>query len=543
MRKGYIKDSIIKVMFTILGLVSGFLFCFVFLYYPNFRVFLLAVFAVAVLFVLLLIEKLRYHVRFETHIKNITQHMKNAESGNIKIEPSEEEKEIEGMDMFYSSIEHIRKNLKEKLIIQRAALDIINTLATNIELESLVDGVMPRLVEEMGSNWGVFYLYNKQTGKLQLKKSLGLSKNIYKEFDIAIGEGFIGLTAQTKEIKIFRNIPDDTKFENKTFLGKILPKSILSVPVTNCGELRAVIAFGSIYDFSDAQLKLIRLLKNYLGFAVSNCLTYEKMQRLTKELQFQNQLIQNMNDELEKKVGERTDFLNGIIDSIHEYMIVSVDKDGFIVTWNKGAELIRGYKAEEVIGKHIACVYENDMEKREKLSDYFDTAKRDGEFTINEWQIRKDGTKYYADVVVTPIYGKTGDLKGFTDITKDITFVKNLEKKLHEERAFNDKIIKSNYNAILLIDSDGKILNYNTISQRLLVPREIEISQKQFSDFFLEKESLNRNIRNICLSSGMGEFVNELYYKHEEIEKLRIKAISIGNGSESAGVLIYLMQE
>ena len=542
MVKGHVKDSIIKLIFAMLGLISGFLFCFVFVYYPDFRVFLFAVLALAILFVLLLIEKIKNHIRFETHIKNITKSMKNAESGNIKIEPTEEEKEINGISAVYDSVENIRKNLKEKLIIQRAALDIINTLATNIELESLIDGVMARLVEEMGSNWGVFYLYNKQTGKMQLKKSLGLSKNIYKEFDIAIGEGFIGLTAQTKEIKIFRNIPEDTKFENKTFLGKILPKSVLAVPVTNCDELRAVIAFGSIYDFSDAQLKLIRLLKNYLGFAVSNCLAYEKTQRLTKELQFQNQLIQNMNDELEKKVGERTDFLNGIIDSIHEYMIVSVDKGGFIVTWNKGAEAIRGYKAEEVIGNHISCIYD-DTEQKEKLSDYFDIAKKEGEFTVNEWQTRRDGTKYYADVVVTPIYGKTGDLKGFTNITKDITFVKNLEKKLHEEKAFNDKIIKSNCNAIVLINSDGKILNYNTVSQRLLVPRDIEISGKQFSDFFLEKESLTRNMRNICLSSGMGEFVNELYYKHEEIEKLRIKAISIGNGSESAGVLIYLMQE
>lgn len=541
MVKGDIKDIIVKFIFTVLGIISGFAFYAVFDHYPDFRGLLFAIFVLMALVAILVTENVRYRIKFDNSIKEITKQIKTIENGNFKIENNDKSR-IE-INKLFEAIEGIRKNLKGRLIIKSAALDIINTLATNIELESLIDVVMVRLVEEMGSNWGVFYLYNKQTGKMELKKSLGLSKNIYKEFDVTVGEGIIGLTAQTLEVKIFRDIPADTKFENKTFLGRIIPKNVMTVPITNGEELKAVIAFGSIYDFTEEQLKLIDLLRNYIGFSVSNCVAYEKTQRLTKELQFQNQLIQNMNDELEKKVNERTDFLNSIINSIDEYAIISIDKKGYITTWNKGAELIRGYKAEEVIGRHISYVYENDLEEKKYLAEHFEMAAKEGRFIEKRWQIRKDGTKYFADIVVTPIFSAAGELTGFTNITKDITSIRNLEQMLYDEKAYNDKLIKNSNTAVLFIDLNGVITNSNTLAQKLLTPLGTELEGKQFCEFFVEKERMDKNIKNVCMSSGMGEFINELYYKQDGIEKLKIKALSVSRGEEGSGVLVYLLKE
>src|SRR5699024_2496928 len=113
------------------------------------------------LLAVLVVERIRYRVKYEQKIKNITQNIKNATAyGSIKYDKKEKEPFI---DALYKSVEELRKKLKRKNRILQAVLDLVNTLAVNIEIESLVDVVLSRLIEETNSNWGVFYIYNANT--------------------------------------------------------------------------------------------------------------------------------------------------------------------------------------------------------------------------------------------------------------------------------------------------------------------------------------------------------------------------------------------
>ncbi len=538
MLKGDIRDIIMKFVFVLLGAISGFAFFYIYNRYPKMQIFLLILFVMFIVFIIFLYERIRYRMKYEHKIKVITENIKNANAyGNIRYDKKEKEPFV---DKLYKSVEDLRDRLKIKNRILQAVLDLVNTLALNIETERLVDMVLSRLIEETNSNWGVFYIYNSTTGKLELKKSIGLSKNIYKQFDVEMGEGFLGISALLKNVKIYTEIPEDTVFENKTFIGKIVPRNIMTVPIVTGDDVKAVMAFGSMYDYNDEQIELVKILRKYIGYALNNCIAYERTERMANELKFQNQLIQNMNDELEKKVNDRTEFLNTIINCIEEYSIISVDKDGYITTWNKGAENTNGYKAFEVIGKHISSLYGINDEEIDRIWRYYETARQEGIYSSRGWHFKKDGTKYFADTTITPVYDNSGELQGFTNITKDITDIKILEQNLNTERAYNEQLIENSTRALVLTDKNGIILNTNKLSRSIIAPENTEIRGKGIYEFFVDGDFIEKNIKRISSTGVKGELVSRLLYTHDNIENVKLFAAAAAADSENGGVLIYI---
>ncbi|MBO8434701.1 MAG: PAS domain S-box protein [Tyzzerella sp.] len=538
MFKGDIKDIIMKFVLVLCGAIFGFTCFYIYILYPEKRVFIFIGFIFLVIFAMFIAEKLRYRFRYEQSLKTITENIRNATIySSIKYDNKGEEPVI---DSLYKSIEDIRKKFKSKNGILQTVLDLINTLAVNIETESLVDVVLSRLIEETNSNWGVFYIYNPITEKLELKKSIGLSKNIYKEFDLDMGEGFLGSATTSQKVKVHTEIPDDTVFENRTFMGKIVPKNVMTVPVIHEGSIRAILSFGSMYEYSDEQIELVKILRNYLGYALNNCIAYERTQRMANELQFQNQLIQNMNDELEKKVSDRTEFLNTIINCIEEYSIISVDKDGYITTWNKGAENTNGYKAFEVIGKHIASLYGFDEEEADRIWRYYETANQEGQYSSKGWQFKKDGTRFFAETTITPVYDNSGELQGFTNITKDITDKEILKQEIVMEKAYTEKLIENSIRALVLTDKNGIILNSNKLSRGVLSSEDAEVNGKGIFEFFVDGDFIEKNIKRISSTGGKGEIVSKLLYSHDGLENVKLFITSASSDIENSGVLIYI---
>lgn len=206
----------------------------------------------------------------------------------------------------HTAVEELSNHIKLKEQMRSEILNMVNSVASNIELEKLLSALMPKLLETSRSNWGAFYLANNATNKLELKSSIGFSKNIYNEFDINIGEGFIGETALTREVKIIEDIPEDTVFVTRTFLGKIKPKNIMIVPIISQEQLMGILTLASLYEYTGEQMEIVDMIKYYIGAAIENSIIYERSMRLTNELQFQNKLIHDLNVELETKINENT---------------------------------------------------------------------------------------------------------------------------------------------------------------------------------------------------------------------------------------------
>ena len=118
-----------------------------------------------------------------------------------------------------------------------------------------------------------------------------------------------------------------------------------------------------------------------------------------------------------------------LVDAVKDYAIFLLDPTGHVVTWNTGAERNKGYKAHEIVGAHFSKFYEADEVRAGKCEQELEIATRDGRFEEEGWRLRKDGTRFWASVIITPLRGASGNLMGFAKVTRDLSERKNLEEE------------------------------------------------------------------------------------------------------------------
>ena len=122
-----------------------------------------------------------------------------------------------------------------------------------------------------------------------------------------------------------------------------------------------------------------------------------------------------------------------LIENIKDYAIFMLDPEGYITTWNIGAAQIKGYQAEEIIGRHFSTFYTPADQERGKPARGLETARREGRFLDEGWRVRKDGSQFWASVVITAIYDHAGQLLGFGKVTRDLTERKRMEDALAKQ--------------------------------------------------------------------------------------------------------------
>ena len=122
-----------------------------------------------------------------------------------------------------------------------------------------------------------------------------------------------------------------------------------------------------------------------------------------------------------------------LVESVQDYAIFALDPRGYILSWNIGAARLKGYKADEIIGKHFSIFYPPEDNARGKTTWELEMAERDGRFEDEGWRVKKDGSMFWANVIITALRGPEGELVGFAKVTRDLT-----ERKASEERAVRD---------------------------------------------------------------------------------------------------------
>src|SRR5919109_901901 len=110
-----------------------------------------------------------------------------------------------------------------------------------------------------------------------------------------------------------------------------------------------------------------------------------------------------------------------LVSSVRDYAIFLLDPEGNIVSWNEGARRIKGYEADEIIGQHFSVFYSAAEVKRGKPAYVLRVAADEGRYEEEGWRIRKDGTQFWASVVITALRDKDGALLGYAKVTRDLT--------------------------------------------------------------------------------------------------------------------------
>ena len=200
-----------------------------------------------------------------------------------------------------------------------------------------------------------------------------------------------------------------------------------------------------------------------------------------------------------------------MVSSVKDYAIFMLDAEGHVESWNVGAEVIKGYRAEEIIGKHISTFYTPEDVVAGRPQRLLGIATREGRVEDEGWRVRKDGTRFWADVVITAVRDTAGTLHGYTKVTRDLTARREAEEALRRsEERFRLLVQSVRDYAIFMLDPKGHIATWNAGAQRLKGYAPEEIIGQHFSRFYLPEEVASGKCeRELVIAVQEGKFEEE----------------------------------
>ncbi len=199
------------------------------------------------------------------------------------------------------------------------------------------------------------------------------------------------------------------------------------------------------------------------------------------------------------------------VESVRDYALVMLDPEGHVVSWNSGAAAIKGYTSAEIIGKHFARFYpqeaiDNGLPERELV-----IARESGRFEDEGWRVRKDGRRFWANVIITALRESTGELIGYAKVTRDLTERRKTEEQLRlNEARFRTLVQGVRDYAIFMLNPDGTVATWNEGAQRIKGYTAAEIIGTHFSKFY-PREALERRFpeHELATATTEGRFEDE----------------------------------
>ena len=167
-----------------------------------------------------------------------------------------------------------------------------------------------------------------------------------------------------------------------------------------------------------------------------------------------------------------------IVNSVKDYAIFLVDPEGKVLTWNEGAERIKGYRSAEIVGHHISAFYTDEDIASGEPGHNLDIAASTGRHYSEGWRVRKNGERFWAEIVFTAIYDEQHFLRAFTKITRDMT----VQKLAQEKIAYQARLIEDTSDAMVSTDTAFRIVTWNKAAQSLYGYRADEAIGVVFGD-------------------------------------------------------------
>ena len=180
-----------------------------------------------------------------------------------------------------------------------------------------------------------------------------------------------------------------------------------------------------------------------------------------------------------------------LVQSVTDYAIFMLDLGGQIVSWNAGARRFKGYEAEEIIGEHFSRFYTPQDQAAGIPALALATAEQEGRFEAEGWRVRKDGTHFWANVVIDPIRDPSGQLIGFAKVTRDLTDRRAAQEALRKsEERFRMLVESVTDYAIYMLDPVGTITSWNSGAERAKGYKAEEILGENFARFYTEEDRI-----------------------------------------------------
>jgi PAS domain S-box-containing protein len=270
------------------------------------------------------------------------------------------------------------------------------------------------------------------------------------------------------------------------------------------------ITLSAIYDNDRKIIGYVKVTRDLTEKKIAE----EQFSNVLEELRQRNQELHNSEIRYHK-----------MIDEVQDYAIILLDKDGRVADWNKGAEKLKGYRPDEIMGKSFRLFYPKDDKAAKLPEKLLDQAVRNGSVLHEGWRVKKDGTRFWGSVAITALHDDNRNIIGFSKVTRDLTDRKIAEDQLMNIAEFlrqkNEELRQSEQRyykmieevedyAIILLTQDGRIENWNVGAELIKGYKAEEIVGKSFKLFYTEEDCKNKVPEKILEEATMhGKSIHE----------------------------------
>jgi PAS domain S-box-containing protein len=200
-----------------------------------------------------------------------------------------------------------------------------------------------------------------------------------------------------------------------------------------------------------------------------------------------------------------------LVDSVQDYAIFLLSPTGEIESWNRGAARVMGYSEEEALGRHFSLFYGPEDVASQKPQRELEVATREGRIEDEGWRVRKDGTRFWANTIITVLRDENGVLRGFAKVTRDVTRRREAEEQLRQNAEVFQLLVSSvrDY-AIFMLDPEGRIATWNSGARAIKGYAPEEIIGRHFSVFYSEEDVRNgKPERELAIARESGSVEDE----------------------------------
>ena len=171
--------------------------------------------------------------------------------------------------------------------------------------------------------------------------------------------------------------------------------------------------------------------------------------------------------EAEQAVRDSERSFRLLVESLTDYAVYMLDLEGRVTTWNSGAERIKQYTAAEILGRNFREFYDQEERLNGEPERNLEVVRREGRYEAEAWRVRKDGSRFWAGVVIDPVRNEHGQLLGYAKVTRDVTERRRAEQNIREAAARIDTVVQTAVDGVIWIDAAGCIQMFNPACEKL----------------------------------------------------------------------------
>jgi PAS domain S-box-containing protein len=216
---------------------------------------------------------------------------------------------------------------------------------------------------------------------------------------------------------------------------------------------------------------------------------------------------------VEEKLRFTEESFRLMVESLAETALVMLDTEGRVVSWNSGVERIKGYRSEEIIGRYFSVFYSPDEIARGKATQDLEIAAVTGRFEEEGWRLRKDGSRFWANVQLTAIRDQTGKARGFAKMTRDLTarveaaaVQKLLDQRLSDQQLYTRSLIESNTDALITTDPSGSITDVNQQMEALTGCTREQLIGTPFREYFTDPARASEGVELVLRVNKVNDY-------------------------------------